>query len=44
MVLGALDGVKEPVSVIRNALQNIVDPKERENDNEDDIDCLHVHQ
>ncbi len=29
MVLGALDGVKEPVSVIRNALQNIVDPKER---------------
>lgn len=29
MVLGALDGVEEPVSVIRNALQNIVDPKER---------------
>lgn len=29
MVLGALDGVKEPVSIIGNALQNIVDPKNR---------------
>lgn len=26
MVFGALDGVKQPVSVIRDALQYIVDP------------------
>lgn len=29
VILGALDGVKQPISVIRNAFKHIVDPEEK---------------